>query len=308
MLFYIQGLYQFTTYVVFGALLLTISACADHSPDSGSIFSRKKSLGGDYYRVKNSIYCGKKKLLNVDIRSFRHVKWRYAKDKNFVHYCDVYGGHFFNRVPLTHVVKIFREADPATFEVLIEDGKYTGYAKDAQRMYYHNKSVVNSANGGEVKFIGGSPDFYAIDRKNVYFNGEPTKADPITFKHVGGIFFRDQKTYFTEGKAIFVNPSFAEVLGRKYIKDKLHVYFGRKFVDGADACSFVVSDEFNVAFDKNHYFNEENSYSQPREKYQIALAKWQEFYRKFKLDNSKLCPKKKIIIPRHDGEISIVDL
>lgn len=278
-----------------GSLVLLLSSCGDAGPHS---------LGGDYYRQGNAIYCGER-LLQADADSFVHVAWRYGKDQSAVYYCDVYGGHYFNQVPRTHVVKAFRSADPASFEVLVYKDKYTGYAKDAQHLYYQTDAFASQ---GAVRFVGDDLEPYAIVGAVVYFQGATVPADGAGYRHAGGIFFRDDQHFFAKGRVVYVDASVAEVLGREYIRDRRQVYFGHELIVDADPCSFVVSDERHVAFDERHYFHEARTASIYKDQYKTALAKWAEYYRRFKQNNDTQCPRKKIELPRDGSEIKIVDL
>lgn len=287
-----------TTFSACVALLLT--ACADHSPDSA-----KKSLGGDYYRVGKDIYCGKQILPNVDVVSFRYIDWQYGKDKDKVYYCDVYGGHFFNPVPLTHVIEVLNAAQPEQFRALVHEGQFTGYGTDGRRLYYQYHLLTETT---AVKFLGDSSEYYAVTDGAVYYQGKATLADAASLTHVRGVFVKDKKAFFAHGKRIYVHPAFAEVLGREYVRDRDNVYFGHKKISGAHACSFIISDEHFVAFDKDKFFYEESALRLDREEYRIALSLWQKEYRDFRLKHKKACPKKRISIPRREGEIQITDL
>ncbi|MSR85120.1 hypothetical protein EXS71_01630 [Candidatus Uhrbacteria bacterium] len=118
-------------------------------------------------------------------------------------------------------------ADPKTFE-LIDEGSVS--AKDKNSVYECGQVVMPNQTG--FKFLG---DYYGRIGSSVYHLGQVIPgADGSSFSPMGG----------------------SEILSCEsssggYAKDKNHVYFAGKLIQGADPQTFKLSFELGIAQDKN---------------------------------------------------------
>ncbi|KAF7788353.1 hypothetical protein PRUB_a2990 [Pseudoalteromonas rubra] len=154
-------------------------------------------------------------------------------------------------------------ADPATFRKL---SQY--YAAD-KRYVYFNGEIVRGANPDNVQVIDDSSSFqgYLLSDNKVYLGTDKvfTPCDIETFKVLSiGTFAKDQECVFYEGERVM--GASAKSFRRLYLDygaDHQHVYYRTKRVKGLNVKDFrSLSDEY--ARDKHHiYFHEQRTTISP---------------------------------------------
>lgn len=226
-----------------------------------------EALTEGYYRDDKHILAHNKILEKVDAATFVIINSIYTKDKNHVY---MYGND-----------QIIEGADPATFQVM--NGYYAkdknsvywrytlladsnprsfklidqelGYAKDKNYVYRNYiKTIVRDPNSFEL--INRS---FSKDKYHVYCGDEHIVegADPKTFKVIN-----EKEGYASDKNFIYhgmlrldsVDLDTFEILtNHLYTKDKGHVYFMDKIIEGADAVSFT-ADILYYGKDKKHIY------------------------------------------------------
>lgn len=129
------NIYQISTLLI---LILLILSCSPYDIRKDGVYYIEWNTGQG--RVE-------RKISNADKNTFKHIKGRYGKDKNFV---------FFKR-------KIIEGADPNTFERLKR-----GYSIDKYRAYYYGDSITSSS-CKQFEIIN---NYYSKDYRNIYYKNQ----------------------------------------------------------------------------------------------------------------------------------------
>jgi DKNYY family len=202
---------------------------------------------------------------------FEALDEHYAKDQQWVYYCDAYrvGQDYFSSPHRR--VKVL-EADPASFRILAR-----GYARDANKLFfegqpfpvkdvnsfeileygfardrssgYYQQTVIPGSNGGSFAVLD---NHYSKDKAHVFYSDNDLNASPVVLRHQrldGAIlesfttlesgYAKDAKRVYHKGKPLASSTSF-EVLSLWYAKTDTQVFYNGKPVTGADAKSFVM--------------------------------------------------------------------
>ena len=202
------------------------------------------------------------KKLFPDPETFSVLNSTFAKDKNHVYYLafDEGGGP-----------QILENADPVTFEVLLERGPY---AKDFSRIFYFGLEVEEA---DPATFIVLNSNF-AKDAKNVFFFESCLEymsclkifpgADVSTFtiltddlaKDKNHIYFFDPLEGGSESRGAVVvleteDSSIFKSLGGNYLKNNDSVFYGIKKIPEADLATFTFARSgVSDAHDRNYFY------------------------------------------------------
>ena len=187
----------------------SLKAEGDYPPeikDRTKIVPLFESERSKYYAYENSVYFNNQKIIGAHAATFELIgahdysrdislsefTLMYSRDKNHIYY----GTTTLNKVDLL------------TFQV-IPVGKYEQvYAKDAQRVFYHNLEIVGADPKYFVSFltqpyegVGFGP--YGKDRFHAFYGAKMIKdADLYTFKVVGAEYASDETHVYSEGTTI----------------------------------------------------------------------------------------------------------
>ena len=161
--------------------------------------------------------------------------------------------------------KDFRE-DKETFKYLGDN-----YSKDDKAVYYHLQNEIKKieeADSQTFKVLGDN-DGYAKDANNVYYHGIKLipvyygkildgEVDVISFENLGKRYGRDKNhVYFINQSVVMdADPETFEFISpyAEYARDKNNVYYHGEKIEAADAETFVVVGDA-WAKDKNFIYN-----------------------------------------------------
>lgn len=210
-------------------------------------------------------------LETSDGGSFEALNEHYAKDRQWVYYCDAYrvGQDYFSS-PRRRVNVL--EADPASFKIL-----KTGYARDAKKLFfegqpfpvkdlnsfeileygfardrisgYYQQTIIPGSNGGNFAVLD---NHYSKDKAHVFYSYNDLNTSPVVLRHqrldgampdsfttLESGYAKDAKRVYHKGKPLAGGASF-EVLSLGYAKTDRQVFYDGKPVTAADAKSFVM--------------------------------------------------------------------
>jgi DKNYY family len=210
-------------------------------------------------------------LETSDGGSFEALDEHYAKDQQWVYYCDAYrvGQDYFSSP--RRRVKVL-EADPASFRILSR-----GYARDANKLFfegqffpvkdassfeileygfardrisgYYQQTLIPGSDGGNFAVLD---NHYSKDNAHVFYSYNDLNASPVVLQHqrldgampdsfitLESSYAKDAKRVYHHGKPLAGSASF-EVLSLGYAKTNTQVFYDGKPVTGADAKSFVM--------------------------------------------------------------------
>ena len=169
----------------------------DAYPIAGAHADSFRFYRGSFAKDRKNCYCANGRLAGGNGPTFRALNFAYATDGRFVW---TIGGKV-------------KDADAATFEVC-DDGSFElatgdrvphGFAKDAARVYYYDfdgkPNAVRKATPASFESL--NDGHFARDEAFV-FCGAATlpKADPATWRKLGGFYSRDAKRVFYFNRAI----------------------------------------------------------------------------------------------------------
>jgi hypothetical protein len=212
-----------------------------------------KALSNEYGKDAKYVFLRGKIILNADPATFQLLGGSYAKDKN----------HGYTRDEII-------SEDTANFSIVPNRNETAStitaegivYARDS-RFVYAGTLKIEGADPATFEFI---PMFngYSIcrDKKTVYWQHKPLEGtDGQTFVKVTGLYFKDKNHAWALmlGREVtwsmIPEADAATFLGLKkaYAKDKKHVYYENRIVEGADPTTFEET-ENNGGKDKNGRF------------------------------------------------------
>ncbi len=209
-----------------------------------------QSLGDDYFILDDTVYLGSTPIEHANARHFARIDntEHYSKDDQHV---------FFQRIPLA-------EANPHKF-VLIhsDDGHWpSAYGRDSQQLYYKQTPIASLAQSHRVSVL--SNEDFAIANHQVFYQG----AEIRDANHARFELLERFARYATDGESVFyqtkkvmgVDIASAEVINRDMmLKDKHHIYWHHKRVEGADRASFTRSHDNDDSYDaEDDYFYYKN--------------------------------------------------
>jgi len=220
-------------------------------------------LRNGYYKDTNYLFYDIGENLsiinNIDISSVKILSTNYLKDKGGVYYKDSRNSD--------KLVKL-ENFDLESFAVIQNKENHEVYFKDKNGVYYIEKRVgvikktdskIYNADINTFEVL--NEYFMAKDKNNVYYEGKSVNVeDPNSFVKIGR-YFKDNNSVYSISGGNFVKHE--EIDGcsyelikydnkydwKGYSKDKSHVYYRNKIIEGADPETFVVTD--NKVFDKN---------------------------------------------------------
>jgi hypothetical protein len=189
--------------------------------------SNYEEIGGGYYTDNSFVYTenawmyghdyGKTKMENADLKTFKYLGGRYAKDKNEAYYqidivndADINSFKALNNVyakdarDAYYMNEKIPEADAETFNVFFADKDNWAlehYAKDDKKVYYGKKEVENADSKSFVIFTdsGLAMRFSAFAKDNKFLFYEDAlieNSDPSTFKFLNNYYSKDNKNVY----------------------------------------------------------------------------------------------------------------
>ncbi|MBC7836509.1 DKNYY domain-containing protein [Acetobacteraceae bacterium] len=237
-----------------------------------------KDKNNVYYR---SIISGEVRVIpEADLISFQAVAGQddfTAQDKNHRYLADwiicedvtkktcefwdgpgIQNGHWFPGVSTT--TSQITDRKP----ILNERGEPNGWYSTDGRYIYVDETVVVGADLNTFVGIGGFR--FARDKNYLYYYGKIYNgniiADPGTFTHIGGVFYKDSENVYVfsvdYAQAISADvKTFKSLNDEYYGKDSTRVFFGIDTLEGADPKSFVVLND-RYGKDTSHVYCMEN--------------------------------------------------
>lgn len=213
---------------------------------------------GNFVKDKNGVYfdgylgglglSGSNKIEGADPETYVYFSGGLGKDKNQV-FSWIYPDEGYKGVDVATLVgvedpergglwmkdknqvywrgNIVEGANPATFMVMSSE-----YGRDGDKLYYTYK-YIPTGDPDTLKNIVDDIGAYQKDKNNIYYIEGPFDEGPIiaTADHAT---FRPINSY--------------------YAKDKVHVYYGNRIIEGADPETFVDLGEYGYSKDKNHVY------------------------------------------------------
>ncbi len=236
-------------FIGFICLLVILSGCTTSPPDNfqdGPLSepdnhakeeSQKQiSLGGSdyYYQTGNSIYFLGTKIKNADADTFKILNGGYSKDKSFVYYRE----------------QIIEVSDPDAFKVLHSN---IGLALDKNFIYGEGKRIE----GSDPNTFQLLNSHYTKDKNHVYYQGQIVKeANSDSFEIMSGKrsnLAKDKYAVYSYGERIADLGTF-QVLDDYYSKDKNHVFYSYRKIEGADSATFeIISSRRRSSLAKDKY-------------------------------------------------------
>jgi DKNYY family len=210
-------------------------------------------------------------LESSDGSSFEALDEHFAKDQQWVYYCDAHRVSQDYFTSPRRRVKVL-EADPASFRILVR-----GYARDASKLFfegqqfpvkdlnsfeileygfardrisgYYQQTIIPGSDGGNFTVLD---NHYSKDKAHVFYSDNDLNASPVVLRHqrldgampdsftaLESGYAKDAKRSYHKGKPLAGSTSF-EVLSLGYAKTDTKVFYDGKPVTGADATSFVM--------------------------------------------------------------------
>ncbi|MFH1533577.1 MAG: DKNYY domain-containing protein [Nitrospirota bacterium] len=178
-----------------------------------------KGIFGVYmYRSYDSEGCKitKLKVEGADKSSFEVLSNFYSRDENHVYYEYTFPDPSVNRI---------EEADPVTFEVLVEDSSSMyQYAIDKNHLYLRDR-IIENANANTFAVLENG---YSRDHKSVFWEEiQIVGADPESFKIIDFPFSKDENHVFNgaEIDKSFDAQSFSSTGENNFFQDKSGLYY-----------------------------------------------------------------------------------
>jgi hypothetical protein len=274
---------------------------------------------GDFSIRDRQVYCGDQLISVAKASHFQYIDSQYinyesvsyARDATFVYTCEIHAPSFFSPAkPHATLVSVLDGANPVTFELISH-----GYSRDDKNVYF-NDAKLKDAIASSFTVLNNDYVNFGYDTEHVYFEKALMPVvNPKKFHLLGGIFASDDLHVYAERTRITIDPFKADVLSDRLIRDANNVYYANKMIQGADACSFAPGAESADSMDKTHFYYQEGRWDLTPDRYNYELkhdahVQWQQYYRKFREQNKSGCPRKRVLIPRHnnDGIVEIVDI
>lgn len=159
-------------------------------------------------------------LEQADPDTVEAISTEHGKDATTVYEWDI---------PILH-------ADPATFEHLSEN-----YAKDATQVFYGRTRLE----GAELATFERLGDGWSRDAAHVYSgNRRLNICDIETFEPLSVWRAVDGKCYYIQAERLAnVDRASLEILPGEYARDRSHVYWLERVVDGANPKTFEVKED-----------------------------------------------------------------
>lgn len=214
----------------------------------------------DYAKDRKNVYYQGERIAGADSSSFQIIEkvgdpyWRYAKDRK-----RVYSGG-----------RALDGANPASFDILDPDSRYS---KDSTLVFYCSKLI---AGADAPSFRALQQLGWAVDHEDAYFEGQRLNvADIASFEVMPPAYrkqeydsmlkslgreripcewAKDSQAYYCLYNRIPISDynSF-EVLTDGYAKDKNHVYYEHKIIEGADSITFRMF-EYAIKVNSTKYY------------------------------------------------------
>lgn len=299
------------------SILLACAGLAACNDNISTEISPNNKTYGDFVISNQDVYCDTQLIPQANASQFNYLGSQYinyetihyAKDNTHVYTCDVRRPTIINPAkPYEVIMKTLEDIDSDSF-MLLDDG----YAKDTKTVLYGNEKVAG-ANADNLKILKNSYQTYAFDGKHIFYGSKrlPVKY-PRNFRLLGGIFATDNYHVYADRTRLNIDPHRAVVMTYRHIRDDKNVYYLNKQIKGAHACSFAPGGETEDSMDKDHFYYLDERWELDKNSTQhqlrrLAHEKWKAYYAKFRSVNKKGCPTKRVLIPRHQDEINIVDI
>jgi len=210
-----------------------------------------EKLQNDYARDVETGYYRGHIIAGSDGETFEYVWGSFAKDKKCVYSSNTYKPFvIIEYVPTTrtNTVTILDE-DPSSFVALDNE-----FAKGNNHVYTMF-DVLESADASTFESLGNG---FAKDKNTVFFGSTILQADPVSFKHIKGLYALDQTSVFYEDSLVRgVDLSSFKVLSNdEYAKDKNHVYWKYDAIEhkGIDLPTLQIFENSYYAVDKSNVF------------------------------------------------------
>ena len=189
-------------------------------------------LDNNYMKDKNSVYYKNIKLDKSDPETFIIMKDRYSKDKNFAYKEE----------------KMILNAKGSDF-LEIKEIRGRVYHKDKNHVYFNGIEIE----GADPKTFLVIDHEYSKDKKNAYYNGKSVgERDCETFTLLGDYTKDKNHIYFKNEEIKGIDKGSFEIIDNPYSKDKNYVYYKTKKVVDADIESFRII-ENSIYYDKDYY-------------------------------------------------------
>ena len=181
-------------------------------------------IGCYYLKTADRVYFESHWIEGADPDSFTPIQNHYATDTNAV---------YFMNLPQD-------DLDPVTLEFIGEK-----YLKDSGGVYYvsgYHRSKLAKADPNTFEFLS---ENYAKDIDSVFFMGgrfftEMEHANPASFEALSGAYGADKNYIYFNEYSLYPTPdreSF-EIVSDRLSRDKDHVYYEFKAVEGVDMETF----------------------------------------------------------------------
>lgn len=212
-----------------------------------------EALSNEYGKDGKYVFLREKVIPNADPATFKLLGGSYAKDKN----------HGYTRDEIV--------SDDAVNFAIVPNRNETAsnvaaegivYARDS-RFVYEGTLTIEGADPATFEFIPMFNGYYICrDKKAIYWQHKPLKgADGQSFLKVTDLYFKDKNHAWALmlGRevtwSIIPEADAATFVGLKkaYSKDRKHVYYENRIVEGADPNTFEET-ENNGGKDKNRHF------------------------------------------------------
>ena len=190
-----------------------------------------KVIDDDYYSTDGKLVFAGRSLVSRDPEGFVILKKGYSKDSQRVFYLG-------SEVP---------GAEAPSLEILEGHG---AYARDAKGAYREGK-LITGADGATFEPLN---YYYSRDQEQVFHKETPLEgADPETFITEPKRQLAKDKTqaWYLDFKLEKLDGSKTEFLEGLYIKDEEDVYFGNKWIEGADAPTFETYTENGAVYGRD---------------------------------------------------------
>nr|WP_304621770.1 DKNYY domain-containing protein [Pontibacter harenae] len=221
-----------------GLFFIVLTGCSGYTKKDGKVYLRSSNearIGVRYLEVENADYS------SFDVIN-HNTNLDLAKDKNHV---------FIG-------TSILADAEPSAFEHIKEY-----YWKDNNHVYLlrfgDTDCKIKQADIRTFEVI--DDNLWAKDKHHIYYGFDKLNgADPKKFKAIDEDWGKDDSFfYWHELRIDSLDYASAIILSPYYIKDKQHVYYNDRLVEGANASAFVPDGVGSFGHDdKNMYDREKN--------------------------------------------------
>lgn len=223
-----------------------------------------KAINTEYGKDKNHVFLLGMIVPNADPATFVYMANTFAKDRNH---------GFINGKIVSN--------DPAHFAIVPNPNETPKnvsaegivYARDSRNVYTYSGDTLAQADPATFRFV---PMFngysLAVDKHYVYFQHRPLEnVDGQTFTKLSDLYFKDKASVWilSLGKEVqWITIPEADVatfksLKKWYAKDKNHVYYENRIVEGADLVTFEEGENGEGKDKNNTYLSGEILLKQP---------------------------------------------